>query len=335
MTRREPVHSPVSTRGYAVGILGAGKLHGSQMIIFAKRATLACVFIAVLARHAGAQDVPISHQVVGDKFQYTIQRGDNFIKLGSRFGAGSAVIAAENGLQLDSRLTAGKFLEIDNRHVVPSGMDDGIIINLPQRILFYFEDGKLVGAYAAAVGRVAPQWRTPVGRFKIVQLRKDPTWHVPASIMREAEIDGKDIEDFVPPGPDNPLGGYWIGLNFGSLGIHSTNSPLGIYGFHTHGCIRLGPNNAEVLFESIELGDEGEIIYRPTLMASLPDGRIFLEVNRDAYKRGVGGIDYARRVAEAYHLSDLIDWPKAQEVADRAEGIARDVTAGGSGEERR
>jgi L,D-transpeptidase ErfK/SrfK len=305
------------------------------MSIGVKRAALVCLFTAALAARAPAQELPLSHQVVGDKFQYTIERGDNFIKLGSRFGVGSAVIAAENGLTLDSRLTAGKTLEIDNRHVVPSGMDNGIVINVPQRMLFYLEDGKAVGAYAAAVGRVAPQWRTTVGSFKIIQLRKDPTWRVPASILREAEIDGKDIEDIVPPGPDNPLGGYWMGLSFGSLGIHSTNSPLGIYGFHTHGCIRLGPRNAEALYESIDIGDRGEIIYRPTLLASLEDGHIFLEVNRDAYKRGTGGIDYARRVAEAHHLSDLIDWPKAQGVADRAEGIARDVTAGGSGEERR
>src|SRR5581483_11105863 len=188
---------------------------------------------------------------------------------------------------------------------------------------------------AAAVGRVAPQWRTPVGRFKVVQLRKDPTWHVPASIIREAEIEGKDIEDFVPPGPDNPLGGYWIGLNFGSLGIHGTNSPLGIYGFHTHGCIRLGPKNAESLFDSTEIGEKGEIIYAPTLLAHLDDGRVFLEVNRDAYKRGGGGMDHVRRVAEENHLSHLIDWSKAQQVADRAEGVARDVTAEAPGEARR
>jgi len=299
------------------------------------RLAMACLCAAIAARAAFAEDLPLSHQITGERFQYTIRRGDNFIKLASRFGVGSAIIAAENGLQLDSRLTAGNTLTIDNRHVVPEVMRDGIVINLPQRMLFYFSDGRLVGAYAAAVGRVAPQWRTPVGRFKVVQLRKDPTWHVPASIIREAEIEGKDIEDFVPPGPDNPLGGYWIGLNFGSLGIHGTNSPLGIYGFHTHGCIRLGPKNAESLFDSTEIGEKGEIIYAPTLLAHLDDGRVFLEVNRDAYKRGGGGMDHVRRVAEENHLSHLIDWSKAQQVADRAEGVARDVTAEAPGEARR
>jgi L,D-transpeptidase ErfK/SrfK len=179
------------------------------------------------------------------------------------------------------------------------------------------------------VGRVAPQWRTPLGRFRIIQMREDPTWHVPASILKEAEIEGKDIEDFIPPGPNNPLGGYWIGLNLGSLGIHGTNSPLGIYGFHTHGCIRLSPHNAEALFDAVDEGDRGEIIYAPILLARTDDGRIFLEVNRDAYKQGGGDIEYVRHLAEADHLNDVIDWPKAQEVVDRADGVARDVTGGG------
>jgi len=306
------------------------------MTILLKRGAFVCLLIALLSGRAAADDLPISHQIVGDKFQYTIERGDNFIKLGSRFGVGSAVIATENGLELTSPLTAGKTLEINNRHVVPPPIADGIIINLPQRMLFYFEDGKLDAAYPAAVGRVAPQWRTPTGRFKVVQLREDPTWHVPASIQREAELEGKDIEDFIPPGPDNPLGGYWIGLNFGSLGIHGTKSPLGIYGFHTHGCIRLGPSNAEKLFDAVDIGDHGEIIYEPTLIAHLDDGRVFLEVNRDVYKRGVGGMDYVRRLAEANHLGDLIDWTRAEEVVNRADGVARDITAaGGGGEVRR
>ena len=300
----------------------------------AKRAAIACLIAALWISRAGAEDPPVSTLVVGDKFQYTITRGDNFIKLGSRFGAGSAVLAAENGLKRESRLTAGKTVEIDNRHVVPQLLPDGIIVNPPQRMVFYLKGGKVIGAYPAAVGRVARQWRTPLGNFKVAELRKDPTWHVPDSILREAEINGKDLDDEVPPGPDNPLGAYWIGLSLDSVGIHSTNSPLGIYGFRTHGCIRLRPENAEALFGAVDIGLPGEIIYQPTLVAHLDDGHVFLEVNPDAYKRGVGGINYVHRVADTHHLGDLINWPKAEEVADRAEGIARDVTAGGSGEER-
>lgn len=286
---------------------------------------LAILTLAVCTR---AQELPpLSHQIVGRKFDYTIQKGDNWIKLAAHFGVGAAVIAADNGVALGSIMTAGKTLRIDNRHVVPSPLADGIIINLPQRMLYFFQDGKLKGAYPAAVGRVAPQWRTPIGKFRIIDLREHPTWRVPDSIQQEMRANGDKPVSVVPPGPDNPLGDYWIGISLPSIGIHSTNSPLGIYGFHTHGCIRISPANAESLFKSVEIGGRGEVVYEPILLARTSDGRIFLEVNRDAYKRGISGIDYVRKLAQARHLSDFIDWSSAADATSRANGIARDVTA--------
>jgi len=278
---------------------------------------------------------PLSNQIVSDRIEYTLKRGDHFIKLGARYGVGSTIIAAENNLDRTTRLTAGNKLILDNRHIVPHGYDNGIIVNIPQRMLFYFKDGKLQGAYPAAVGRVAPQWRTPLGPFKVVQLRKFPTWRVPASIRQEMIAAGEEPESSVPPGPDNPLGDYWIGLSRDSLGIHSTNSPLGIYGFHTHGCMRVAPANAEKLFQWVAMGEKGEIIYLPVLMARSDDGRVFLEINPDGYQRGIGGMAYVKGLAEANHLSDLIDWAKAVGVVDRAEGIARDVTSVSAGEAKR
>jgi L,D-transpeptidase ErfK/SrfK len=277
---------------------------------------------------ARAADLPpLSHQIVGEKIDYTIAKGDNWIRLGARFGVGAAVIASDNGVAPGSRITAGKTLRIDNRHIVPIQIADGIEINLPQRMLFYFADGVLKSAYPAAVGRVAPQWRTPTGKFRIIEMREAPTWRVPDSIREEMLANGKEPISDVPPGPDNPLGNFWIGISLPSLGIHGTNSPMGIYGFHTHGCIRLAPANAAALFTSVDEGERGMIIYEPILLARTAGGRIFLEVNRDAYKQGIAGIGYVHKLADADHLSDLIDWSRAGEVAGRDDGIARDVTA--------
>jgi hypothetical protein len=43
----------------------------------------------------------------------------------------------------------------------------------------------------------------------VIQMRKDPIWRVPWSIQRE---EGKKMVDEIEPGPNNPLGKYWIGL---------------------------------------------------------------------------------------------------------------------------
>ena len=52
---------------------------------------------------------------------------------------------------------------VDNRHIVPQGYDDGIVVNLPQRRLFLFRNGALKHSYPVAVG--SEGWKTPVGDF--------------------------------------------------------------------------------------------------------------------------------------------------------------------------
>ncbi len=203
---------------------------------------------------------------------------------------------------------------------------DLIEINLPQRMLFHFEDGRLSGAYPVAIGQPSKQWQTPIGAFKVIQMREDPTWRVPASIQREEEEAGKDVEDEIDPGPDNPLGKYWIGLSMPVIGIHGTNHPITVYSYRTHGCVRLHPDDIEALFESVDLNDRGEIVYLPLMLARLDGGHIFLESQKDIYRKGTGGIDAVRALARAGRIDSLIDWSRAGEVIDDEDGIARDVT---------
>jgi L,D-transpeptidase ErfK/SrfK len=271
---------------------------------------------------------PISHQIAGGEFDFIVWDGSTFTSIGSRFGESPKVLALENGKQVTDRLHAGDTIHIDNRHIVPIEEADLIEVNLPQRMLFHFEGGRLSGAYPVAIGQPARQWQTPIGAFKVIQLREDPTWRVPASIQREEEEAGKDVEDEVDPGPDNPLGKYWIGLSFPIIGIHGTNHPVSVYSYRTHGCVRLHPDDIEALFNDVDLNDRGVIAYYPLMLARLDDGRIFLESDRDIYRKGTGGIDAVRALARTDGIDTLIDWSRAGEVLDDQEGIARDVTLG-------
>lgn len=236
------------------------------------------------------------------------------------------MLARDNGMQVSDRLHAGDTIHIDNRHIVPVEGSDLIEVNLPQRMLFHFESGRLSGAYPVAIGQPSRQWQTPIGSFKVIQMREDPTWRVPASIQREEEEQGKEVEDEIEPGPDNPLGKYWIGLSFPVIGIHGTNHPISVYSYRTHGCVRLHPDDIEALFNAVDLNDRGEIVYLPLMLARLDDGRIFLESQKDIYRKGTGGIDAVRALARAAGIDILIDWPRAGEVVGDEEGIARDVT---------
>ena len=163
-------------------------------------------------------------------------------------------------------------------------------------------------------------------------MRENPTWYVPASIQQEWARAGKVVKKTVPPGPGNPLGGYWIGLSFPSYGIHGTNAPLSIYDFQSRGCIRMHPQDAGdlYLFRRVKVGENGEIIYEPVLLAKLPDGRIFLEVHRDVYKKkAAAALETTRALADQSKLSQAIDWSRAAQVAKDQDGIAHEVGLSG------
>ena len=57
------------------------------------------------------------------------------------------------------------------------------------------------------------------------------------------------------PGPDNPLGDRWIGWSLKGFGFHSTIAPNSIGSAASHGCVRLYPEAAHLLFDLVKKGD--------------------------------------------------------------------------------
>jgi len=289
------------------------------------RESIAALLIIGLGSYANAQDLPpLARQTVGSEFKYTVKVGDTLVSVGARNGIESGTLAATNGLKPKSTLKPGQVLDIDNRHIVPADLPDGILINVPQRKLFYLNDGKVEGNYPIGPGKTA--FATPIGSFSVIQMRENPTWYVPKSIQDEWARAGKVVKKTVPPGPNNPLGGYWIGLSFPSYGIHGTNAPLSIYDFQSRGCIRMHPDDAGALFRQAKVGQRGEIIYEPVLLAQLQNGDILLEAHRDPYrKKNDDPVKFVRELAAANNLTQRIDWSKAAEVTSRNEGVAREI----------
>ena len=64
------------------------------------------------------------------------------------------------------------------------------------------------------------------------------------------------------------------------------------------------------------------------MLAKFDDGRIFIESEKDIYRKGTGGIDRLKALARADGIDSLIDWTRAGEVVNDQDGIARDVTLG-------
>jgi len=262
--------------------------------------------------------------ITGGITTHVVMPGDTLTSLAARFGVDGATIVSDNHLVAGRSLEPGREILIDNRHIAPAPIAAGeIVINLPQRMLFY-GDGDDVLAYPIAVGR--PTWQTPRGPFAIVERQQDPTWHVPASIRAESARKGRELPLAVPPGPRNPLGRFWLGLSLGSIGIHGTVAPSSIYQTATHGCIRLQGDSIEDLYGRVDVGTRGRIVYEPILMTASSDG-IYLEVNRDVYGRAAKSpLPQVRELARRLAVNDRIDWTVAEEVIERREGIARRIS---------
>ena len=118
-----------------------------------------------------------------------------------------------------------------------------IIVSIPDRKLALIENGRVVKIYSIAAG--AFDSSSPTGEFRIVRRLTAPTYYAPGVV--------------IPPGPQNPLGPRWIGLNLKGYGIHGTNQPGSIGRYASHGCIRMRNRDVQELFELVREGDVVEL----------------------------------------------------------------------------
>jgi len=287
-----------------------------------RRVPLTVVLIAITMGIAEAEQW-IAQRVVGAVQTYQVLTFDSWQTIASRFGVDARTVAADNGLTNAQPLRLGQLLRIDNRHIVPDAAARvSLVVNIPQRMLF-FSDRTGISAYPIAAGR--PTWRTPLGAFTVVTSERDPSWEVPQSILEEARRKGKSLPPVVPPGPENPLGQFWLGLSLGSVGIHGTNAPASIYRTVTHGCIRLSPDDIEALFPRVNLGATGEVIYEPILLAVDGDD-VLLEAHPDVYRRTIGDpLAEVLRRAATLRIVDHLDSTAVARVLKLREGVARSV----------
>ncbi|MBI1811256.1 MAG: L,D-transpeptidase family protein, partial [Nitrospirae bacterium] len=149
--------------------------------------------------------------IIEKDITYTVVKGDYGGVIEGKLGLEWSHIASSNQIKYDAPLEVGQKLNIKFRRIIPPRIDNGIIINIPDRTLYRFAEGKLKDYYFIAAGK--PTWQTPLGEFTIKSKAKDPTWYVPPSIQKEMEKNGQDIIVEIPPGPENPLGEYWLQLS--------------------------------------------------------------------------------------------------------------------------
>jgi lipoprotein-anchoring transpeptidase ErfK/SrfK len=120
-----------------------------------------------------------------------------------------------------------------------------IVIDRAGNSLKLYATKHLVREFHVATGQSA--YPTPSGMWHIVDKQENPWWTPPASPWAAG---AKPI----PPGPGNPLGTRWMGLDAAGVGIHGTPNDASIGYSESHGCIRMHIPEAEWLFEHVGVG---------------------------------------------------------------------------------
>ena len=88
---------------------------------------------------------------------------------------------------------------------------------------------------------------TPTGDWHVVDMQRNPWWRPPDSPW------AKGLQP-IPPGPGNPLGTRWMGLDAAGVGMHGTPYSASIGYSASHGCIRMRIPDAEWLFDHVRVG---------------------------------------------------------------------------------
>lgn len=240
---------------------------------------LLCCFSAPLMA-ATYQLPPDDSSIVGRTQYHQVVEGETLANIAKQYDVGFlSLMAANKGVdpflpQVDYVLT------IPTQIILPNVVRQGIVINLAELRLYYFEPEKnLVHIFPVGIGRVGRD--TPEMETTISQKRPNPTWTPPASIRKDYLAKGIELPAVVPAGPNNPLGEYALRLAHGAGDylIHGTNKDFGIGLRVSSGCIRMDPKDIEWLFPQVKLGEKVTVINEPIKVALEPDRSVFLEAH--------------------------------------------------------
>jgi lipoprotein-anchoring transpeptidase ErfK/SrfK len=159
----------------------------------------------------------------------------------------------EHKLQMRiARLAATLFVAVAEAHAqttqkqAPAGQPETrrIVVSLPDHKLVLMDGERVVKTYQVAAGKASTP--SPAGKFQVASMVANPAYRA----------HGQDVA----PGPKNPVGTRWIGLNAKGYGIHGTNAPGSIGKDASHGCIRMRNKDVEELFALVKVGVPVELI---------------------------------------------------------------------------
>jgi lipoprotein-anchoring transpeptidase ErfK/SrfK len=166
-------------------------------------------------------------------------------KAGLRLGVAKTVRRIDAALAVATR----PLIKPEAKPVAPSVTSSNfgpvIVIHRGSNEMFVYDGERPWRTFPVATGQAI--YPTPLGSWHIADMQRNPWWRPPDSAW------ARGLQP-IPPGPGNPLGTRWMGLDAAGVGMHGTPDAASIGYSASHGCIRMQIPDAEWLFDQVHIG---------------------------------------------------------------------------------
>ena len=166
-------------------------------------------------------------------------------------------LAQTQSIEEDTKLGDGVIRNISsfkarNWKAYFNDLENGAILSdtTSRAIHFWSEDNKIYKIYPTSVP--ISEELTKLGRTKIIRKVVGPSWRPTPSMLKT----NPEWPEFVPPGPDNPLGTHAMYLSWKYYRIHGTHDTRKIGRRSSNGCIGLYNEHIKELFSLTKIGTQ-------------------------------------------------------------------------------
>lgn len=154
-----------------------------------------------------------------------------------------------------TNVPTGSEIQVPNAEYPPPRAKAAFVeINLEARLLQAFDEAtNLLAHFPCSIAQQVD--KRPVGELRVVVMAPAPNYTFNPEVFPEsAEARELGRKLILQPGPNNPVGTVWIGLDRPGYGIHGTPRPEEVGRTESHGCFRLANWNAEYLLQLVQVG---------------------------------------------------------------------------------
>jgi lipoprotein-anchoring transpeptidase ErfK/SrfK len=129
-----------------------------------------------------------------------------------------------------------------------------IRISLGEKTLEAFDAAtNLLVHFPCSIARLVE--KRPAGELHVISIAQRPNYTFDPDVFPESP-EARELQTklVLPPGPNNPVGIAWIGLDRAGYGIHGTPKPEDVGRTESHGCFRLANWNVDLLLKLVWSG---------------------------------------------------------------------------------